>query len=309
MPLGPRQLLESRFEQLAAELESQFDAAREQARREQAEQLNQSVRRLAIAPDPDELLATLAHAAGRFATGVAVFRIAGGTAVSEPVEVALADAPALAAAIDSRDPLVAAAIPSELGAALVDQYSFAADARVSLFPLVAADLVPALILAWGTVQVPALELLAKFASAVWTAFPVPVSPLVSITPALAPPPQAAPESSPEPVMPIALVPTPAAAWEELPPAEQQLHLRAQRFARVQVAHMRLDHAEAVQLGRGRRDLYKALHHYIDEARAAFRAQFFVACPSMVDYLHLELTRTLANEDADLLGNDYPGPLV
>jgi hypothetical protein len=30
---------------------------------------------------------------------------------------------------------------------------------------------------------------------------------------------------------------------------------------------------------------------------------------MVDYLHLELTRTLANEDPDLLGSTYPGPLV
>jgi len=30
---------------------------------------------------------------------------------------------------------------------------------------------------------------------------------------------------------------------------------------------------------------------------------------MVDYLHLELLRTLANDDSDLLGKDYPGPLV
>ena len=30
---------------------------------------------------------------------------------------------------------------------------------------------------------------------------------------------------------------------------------------------------------------------------------------MVDYLHLELLRTLANDDADLLGSEYPGPMV
>ena len=30
---------------------------------------------------------------------------------------------------------------------------------------------------------------------------------------------------------------------------------------------------------------------------------------MVDYLHLELMRTLANDDADLLGKEYPGPMV
>ena len=73
--------------------------------------------------------------------------------------------------------------------------------------------------------------------------------------------------------------------------------------------MRLDHTEAVQSGRARRDLYKALRLPVDEARQTFRAEFFVPCPSMVDYLHLELTRTLANDDPDLLGSDYPGPLV
>ena len=32
-------------------------------------------------------------------------------------------------------------------------------------------------------------------------------------------------------------------------------------------------------------------------------------PTMVDYLHLELVRSLANDDAILLGPNYPGPLV
>jgi hypothetical protein len=30
---------------------------------------------------------------------------------------------------------------------------------------------------------------------------------------------------------------------------------------------------------------------------------------MVDYLHLEMVHTLANDDAELLGKDYPGPLL
>jgi len=103
--------------------------------------------------------------------------------------------------------------------------------------------------------------------------------------------------------------TPPAAWQELPPAEQQIHLRAQRFARVQAAEIRLYHADVVQAGRSRRNLYEALRQPIDDARQAFRAQFFAGCPSMVDYLHLELTRTLANDDPDLFGSTYPGPLV
>jgi hypothetical protein len=48
---------------------------------------------------------------------------------------------------------------------------------------------------------------------------------------------------------------------------------------------------------------------IDTARESFRKKFFSATPTMVDYLHLELVRTLANDDPELLGNDYPGPLA
>jgi hypothetical protein len=29
----------------------------------------------------------------------------------------------------------------------------------------------------------------------------------------------------------------------------------------------------------------------------------------VDYLHLELVRTLANDEVELLGQEYPGPLA
>ncbi len=116
------------------------------------------------------------------------------------------------------------------------------------------------------------------------------------------------------IAPVAPVPAPAArpvatAWDDLPAEVQQVHLRAQRFARVQVAEMRLFSPEAVHSGRERRDLYEALGDPIEASREAFRKQFFSSCPRMVDYLHLELVRTLANDDAELLGKNYPGPMV
>jgi hypothetical protein len=302
MASGPRELLEHRIAELSTELELLFEGAREQARREQAEELNQAVRRLRIAPDADELCATLADAAVRLASGAILFRVAEGTASSDRIEVALGDAPALAAAAESQDPQIAAAIPGELSAPLVELLAHPPDARVSIFPVVAGERVAALLYCWGTVQVAALELLAQAASAVWSALPVlapvpapiPEPQLVNIEVAAVPPPAPA---------------KPAAAWEELPPAEQKIHLRAQRFARVQAAEMRLYHAEVVQVGRSRRNLYEALRQPIEDARQAFRTRFFAGCPSMVDYLHLELTRTLANDDPDLLGSTYPGPLV
>jgi hypothetical protein len=102
---------------------------------------------------------------------------------------------------------------------------------------------------------------------------------------------------------------PAVSWETLSPHDQQIHLRAQRFARVRIAGIRLQEGPAVQSGRTRHNLYQALRGSIDTARDLYRKDFFDTCPTMVDYLHLELVRTLANDDAELLGKDYPGPMA
>jgi hypothetical protein len=150
--------------------------------------------------------------------------------------------------------------------------------------------VAAVVYAWGAVEGAVLELLAQVASAGAWSEPEP-------------PPAAQPE-----LLQIAPVRR-ALTWESLPAAEQQTHLRAQRFARVQAADLRLHEGDAVQRGRTRKKLYSVLRDRIDPARETFRREFFANCPSMVDYLHLELVRTLANDDADALGKEYPGPLV
>ena len=75
--------------EISTELEVLFEGARDDARREQAEQLNQAVRRLRIAPDADELCATLADAAARLANGAILFRVADGTATSDRIDVPL----------------------------------------------------------------------------------------------------------------------------------------------------------------------------------------------------------------------------
>jgi hypothetical protein len=279
---------------LSSDLESLFAESREHTRREFAEQLNQSVRRLRLAPAPDDLCATLADSAARFASGAILFRIEDRIARNPRIDVPLTEAPALAGAVDMHDPLVALATPAEVGESLVELLGHDAAARAHLFPVTVRDAVPALVYAWGTVQGPAIELLTQVAAAVWTAIPLPKPDLLTIAPA---PMAATPAAS-----------QPAATWDDLPAAEQRTHLRAQRFARVHVAEMRLQHAEAVQSGRIRRNLYDALRQPIDTARDTFRTQFFT-CPSMVDYLDLELTRTLANENPELLGQSYPGPLL
>ena len=294
MPSGPstsplRQILENHLSQLSLEVDSLFAVARDHERAEFAVQLNQAVRRIRQAADPDELGATLLDAAGAFSSGVAWFRITGKAARGERIrgvpeeaaeafhalKIPLSSAAALAGTVESRDPVIAATTSREVSQDLAKLLDHPPNGRVSIFPLVVRDRVPALLYAWGTVQGPAVELLTQVAAAAWTAM-----------------------SSP-----------PAAAWDRLPLDEQRIHLRAQRFARVEVAQMRLFQSDAVLAGRAGRNLYDALRNSIDAAREAFRRSFFAPCSSMVDYLHLELVQTLANDDPDLLGDNYPGPMV
>jgi hypothetical protein len=307
MAFGPstsplRQILKDRLWQLSLEVESLFTEARDRAWREVADQLNQAARRIRQAADVDELGATLLDAAGAFTSGAAWFRITGeavrggrirgvpeeAAEAFRALEIPLSSAAALAGAVESRDPVIAATTPREVSEELAKLLGHPPDGRVSIFPVVVRDRVPALLYAWGSVQGPAVELLTQVAAAAWTAMTEPPAPeLVTIEPA----------------------PQPSSAWDSLPLEDQRIHLRAQRFARVKVAEMRLFQADAVQAGRAGRDLYDTLRKSIDAAREAFHQSFFAPCSSMVDYLHLELVQTLANDDLDLLGNHYPGPMV
>jgi hypothetical protein len=310
-----RKFLDERLGQLLSEAdalvedrvsEAVAEAAR-LGRADAAEQLNQAVRRLRQAANVDELRATLVDAAARYCAGAATFGVADGAkgmairGVSEEkaqafgeLTLPFSDASALAGAVETREPVVAAATASQVSEALVSLLDHAPGARVWVYPLTPGARVEALLYAWDATDAPALELLAQAAAAVWGCISQPPpSPLVSITPVEPP---AAPSKA-------------ILTWDSLPAAEQQVHLRAQRFARVQTAEMRLYHAADVQAGRARGDLYETLRGPIDTAREAFRKSYFEGCASMVDYLHLELVRTLANDNPELLGKDYPGPLA
>jgi hypothetical protein len=307
-PASPvRRLFEDRISQLVTEVDGLLVQGRDRARLEFAEQINQSVRRMRQTSDSEDLAATLVDAASGFAAGVAFLRIEGDSArgerirgVSEQtadrfpgIRISLASAAALRGVVETRDPVTALAIAGEVSPELMEMTGDPADERVTIFPVMVRENVRGLLYSWGGAQTPAIELLCQVAAAVWTGMePVtvtaPAPDLVQIAP---------PERRSRPT------------WDSLPADEQQLHLRGQRFARVQVSEMRLHQGQAVQAGRTRRDLYGALRDAIDAARARFREEYFTKCPSMVDYLHLELVRTLANDDVGALGKDYPGPLV
>ena len=278
-------------------------------RQELADQLNQAVRRLRLCKDLEELAGTLVDAAGAFASGAAMFVIEDEKARGRRIRgveeetanaflslsVPLSSAAALAGAVEGRDPVTALTSAAQVSRLLMGFLRHSPDGRVSIYPLVVREGVPALLYAWGAVEGAMVELLTQVAAAVWTA----------IEPA---PPQRETPPAAELVQ-IAATPASKPAWDALTAEEQQVHFRAQRFARVQVAEMRLYEGDAVLSGRAKRNLYEALRKPIESARKTFHDSFFTPCPSMVDYLHLELVRTLANDDPELLGKDYPGPLA
>jgi hypothetical protein len=316
-----REILEERLAHLLRELEQVFDEhislrvvaeveeqvaqrsaeAGERARRVLADQLNQAMRRIRRASDAVQLAATLIDAAGAYASGVALLRISGSTARGDCIrgvppetaaafhelEIPLDSAPALAEAVRSHDPVTALPEETQISPRLRSLVGEQSGVRIFLCPIVAGERVPACLMAWGNVQASALEVLTQLAAAVWSTLPS-AADLVTIGKA-----EGAGRT----------------AWDALSSEEQRVHLRAQRFARVQVAELRLFHPEAVETGRAARDLSAALGPRLDIARELFRNTFFEICPSMVDYFHLEVVHTLANDDPEVLGKDYPGPLV
>jgi hypothetical protein len=319
-----REILQSRLSNVLPELESALRAyfatevacavdrvsgeARESAWRELADRLNQAARRILHAQNAEETVATLVEAAAGWCGGAALVRVEDSIAhgervrgVSEECATSFADlaiplstAPALAEAVRSRDPVTAIAASGEISAELTNLAGQGRGERVFLYPVVAGERVPAVLCVWGEVQGSAVELLTQIAAAALRALPQPAE-LVRVSPPLT-----AGEAAT-----LAQRPT----WDALSQEEQQIHLKAQRTARVSVAEIRLFEGEAVESGRAHRDLYDALRSRIEAARESFHKTFFSATPTMVDYLHLELLGTLAHDDPDLLGKDYPGPLV
>ena len=88
---------------------------------------------------------------------------------------------------------------------------------------------------------------------------------------------------------------------------QALEARARWFARTEVARMRLTNRKALEQGRVQRNIYSALRPQIEAARRTYRQDYLAVSPVIADYLHRELV-SLAYDDANLLGPEYPGSL-
>lgn len=317
-----------RFAGLRARIEEDVRRAVEQRvteevarkRRESSEDLSLAVRQLRYFENEAQWCAALLNSAAGFAPRAALFAVtnqalrylgARGEAPAGPEsamesELPLAPAPAFSSAIESCDTIVSAATGAELSPAIAGFFGIDPTRRVYLLPLFTRERVIAVLYAEEreqAIDIRGLELLAALAAAaIETHLAQQQHPKrANVVPISAPAPAAArPALSPPPV---------ETGWSALSKEDQELHLQAQRFARVKVAELRLYKSGAVKSGRAGADLYGALQPEIDQLRADFRQRYLALTPTMLDYLHAELIRSLANDDAKLLGPHYPGALT
>jgi hypothetical protein len=310
-------IFEERFRELQARIEGQYRASvgeqvaaalgdsRLNVRRDFADKLNQSMRRLRTFESDAQWASAVLDATESFCDRAALFTLNGLNlhleavrGIPRPAEIAdvpLSDAPAFASVVATSDAMVALRTRGELSDPLAGLFGEEPASRCHLFPLATRERVLAILYAdsAGPMETSAIELVAGLAGSV----------LESL---------AARAASPGQLVRISTgdrIGAGIGAWFELSRPDQELHVKAQRFARVQVAEMRLYKSDAVKDGRARRDLYGALQAEIDKAREVFQRDYLTATPTMVDYLHLELVRTLANDEAELLGRSYPGSLA
>jgi len=96
---------------------------------------------------------------------------------------------------------------------------------------------------------------------------------------------------------------------QLSDADQKIHKDAKRFAKLLVSEIDLYNKTKVAEGRKNSDLYKRLKTDIDRSRQTYDKRFGKTVSKKVDYFYEELVRTLAGDQASLLGSDYPGPSV
>ncbi len=132
-----------------------------------------------------------------------------------------------------------------------------------------------------------------------------VSALTGTPAPVTPPAAAAPVEIPavsEPASAAAPVPSAEPPTEK----EQEIHRKAQRFAKLLVDEIKLYNPAKVAEGRQHKDLYDRLKEDIEKSRATYDRRYGQTAASGADYFNKEVVRILANNDTSLLGSNFPG---
>jgi hypothetical protein len=298
-------ILQRALSETAARLAGELEQAQLEARSSTIESLHAAVRRLRQASSITDIGSTLLETAAAWAERVGLFVHKGDTLTGWraigfdcAVEIAVPTAPALAQAIETREAVISLAVADHLSENLVARLGLDPQQKVYLFPLCLRQSVVALLYADGEAQPAALELLSGVAELAIEAVSSRPHPRERA---------AEPDRLELPGARPAVRPPPT-DWDKMSPEERDMHLRAQRFARVLVADLQLYRAQEIREGKRARNLYGLLRDEIDKSREVYLRKFGQSAAGGVDYFHLELLHTLADNQEELLGPDYPGPI-
>jgi hypothetical protein len=87
-------------------------------------------------------------------------------------------------------------------------------------------------------------------------------------------------------------------------AEEEIHRKARRFAKLLVDEIKLYNQAKVKEGKQNRDLYNRLKDDIDKSRASFDQRYAQTPAAGANYFTQELIRNLADNDPALLGSNF-----
>jgi hypothetical protein len=110
----------------------------------------------------------------------------------------------------------------------------------------------------------------------------------------------------EEIVPAVAVATeaPPAPAPTLSPGDQDVHRKAQRFARLLVDEVKLYNQAKVAEGRKHKDLYDRLKEAIEKSRGTYQKRYGNTVAASGDYFQHELIRSLAEDDVSIMGANF-----
>jgi hypothetical protein len=88
------------------------------------------------------------------------------------------------------------------------------------------------------------------------------------------------------------------------PEDQDVHRKAQRFARLLIDEIKLYNQAKVAEGRKNKDLYDRLKETIEKSRATYQKRYGKTVAASGNYLQNEIIRSLAEDDPSIMGANF-----
>jgi hypothetical protein len=116
-------------------------------------------------------------------------------------------------------------------------------------------------------------------------------------------PETAPLDSLLSAQPASAAPAPPSA-SPIAPDDQEVHRKAQRFARLLVDEIKLYNQAQVAEGRKNKDLYDRLKAAIEKSRTTYQKRYGNTVAASASYFQDEVIRSLAEDDISIMGANF-----